>query len=103
MDLRLRSAAASMTLLLCGATAALAPAGATEIVNRHCSEPKGFREVAQDEINTISELCMMRDGYVSPDRDLAPSERAPDKGEPVSTRDFAVIDSALPRPVQPPW
>jgi hypothetical protein len=29
----------------------------TEAIVRHCTEPKPFREVAQDEIKTIAELC----------------------------------------------
>ena len=29
----------------------------TEAIVRHCTEPKPFREVAQDEIKIIAELC----------------------------------------------
>jgi len=91
MNLRPWSTAATMTLLLSGATVVFAQDGGAEGIKRHCNAPKPFREVAQDEIATIAELCTMGDGYSSSGREVtAPtSARGSRQGEELHDSDVA--------------
>jgi hypothetical protein len=60
------TATAAVTLLL--SAAAMAVATEDDI----CTGSKPFREVAQDEIYTMAELCRMREDSLREDREQAP-------------------------------
>jgi hypothetical protein len=65
MTRRLRSTAATLGLLLSGllltcAAGALVDDGAPDS-RKYCTESKPFRDVAEDDTTTVSELCAWRD------------------------------------------
>jgi hypothetical protein len=68
MNGRLRGRIAAVALLLASASAAMAEDGFRDS-NQYCSAPKPFREMAQDETRTTSEVCTQRDRSLRLDRD----------------------------------
>ena len=58
MKPRLCSLAAAVVFVLCPAAGVFA----ADTDDDPCSGAKPFREVAQDEIHTMAELCMMQEG-----------------------------------------
>jgi hypothetical protein len=82
------STAASATLLLSSVILAFAQDYALQRINTDCSEPKPFREVAQDETAIIAELCAAPDGDVRSDRPVTAAGSGSDPGRRASTRDI---------------
>jgi hypothetical protein len=64
MQFRL-AAAAAVVMLSAGARVFAADGSAQDDV---CTGSKPFREVAQDEVHTMAELCTMREEFLSGDR-----------------------------------